>query len=89
MAPGTAFLISLMSSSEMSVNAMDRWPVIVPLNDVRGAVNGAAIAVPSRARLTVSARVRTVGVTSLASCHGLATVDTNPRPTSSRSDGTR
>src|SRR5688500_3786837 len=62
---------------------------MVPLNDVRGAVSGAAIARPSRARLTVSERVRTVGATILASCHGLAIVDTTPRPTSSRSDGTR
>ena len=62
---------------------------MVPLNDVRGAVSGAAIAVPCLARLAVSTRVRTVGVTSLASCHGLVAVANNPRPTSSRSDGAR
>ena len=47
-----AFLIALMSSRLMSARPMLRWPVMVPLNDVRGAENGAAIAVPSRARPT-------------------------------------
>ena len=39
-----------MSSRLMSARPMERWPVMVPLNDVRGAVSGAAIAVPERAR---------------------------------------
>ena len=44
---------------------MVRWPVMVPLNDVRGAVSGAAIAVPARARPTVWAMPLTDGTSAL------------------------
>ncbi len=88
-APGTAFLISLIVSSETSVYAIERWPVIVELKDVRGAVSGAAIAVPRRARRVVSTSVRVVGAASLTICHGLVTVARTPRPSSSMSEGAR
>ena len=54
------------------MNPMLRWPVIVPLNEVRGAVSGAAIAVPARARPTVRDTSWVVGVTSLATATGLS-----------------
>ena len=55
-----------MSSRLMSASAIARWPVMVPLNDVRGAVNGAAIAVPSRARPMVLVTSSADGASSFA-----------------------
>ena len=67
----------------MSTRATARWPVIVPLNDVRGAVSGAAIAVPARARPTVWATPLTDGTSAFGIVNGLVKVVTIPRPNSS------
>jgi hypothetical protein len=55
------FFTVLMSSRSSWANAMLRWPVTLALNAVFGAANGAAIARPLRARLTVSTTVRQRG----------------------------
>ena len=62
---------------------------MVPLNEVRGAEKGAAMAVPSRARPMVLASSSTDGVSSLAACSGLVRLLTTPRPSSSSSRGSR
>ena len=49
----------------MSAKPIVRWPVMVPLNEVRGAENGAAIAVPSRARPMVLVSSSADGASSL------------------------
>ena len=62
---------------------------MVPLKDVRGAVSGAGIAVPSRARPMVLATPLTVGPITLASATGLCRLVTTPRASSSASPGAR
>ncbi len=62
---------------------------MVALNDVRGAVSGAGIAVPSRARPMVLATPLTVGPTTLARATGLYRLVATPRASSSASPGAR
>ena len=63
--------------------------MIVPLKEVRGAVSGAAIAVPLRARPIVRVSTLAVGATILASCTGLARLVATPLARSSVSLGVR
>ena len=67
----------------MSASAITRWLVMVPLNDVRGAVRGAAIAVPARARPTVRATIWAEGATRRTALRGRVTKLSTPRPKSS------
>ena len=73
----------------MSARPIVRCPVMVPLNDVRGAVSGAAMAVPARARPTVLVTSVADGLTSRARCSGRPTVLSTPRPSSSAGPGSR
>ena len=73
----------------MSAKAIVRWPVMVPLKEVRGAENGAAMAVPDRARPMVLVSSSTEGVSSLAASIGFFRLVTRPRPSSSSSRGSR
>ncbi len=57
--------------------------MIVPLNDVRGAENGAAIAVPARARPTVRVISWVDGATRRTALSGRVTCRAPPRPSSS------
>ena len=79
-----AFLTRLMSSRSTLVNEMVRWPVIVRLNGVRGAVNGAGIANPLRARLIQDGSTPRVPGSREASRHGVARRESAP-PTASSS----
>ncbi len=63
--------------------------MMVPLKEVRGAVSGAGIAVPSRARPMVLATPLTVGPMTFASATGLCRLVTTPRASSSVSPGVR
>ena len=56
---------------------------MVPLNDVRGAENGAAIAVPARARPTVLVISCADGATSRTACSGRVSALIMARPSSS------
>ena len=77
-----AFFTRLMSSRSTLANEMDRCPVIVRLNGVRGAVNGAGMASPLRARLIHEGSTPSVPGSSVASRHGVASRDRAP-PTAS------
>ena len=82
-----AVLTSLMTSRSIWASAIARWPVMVPLNDVRGAVSGAAIAVPSRARPMVPTTPFTVGASRPNVWNGRVVLVTSARPNSSRWPG--
>ena len=69
-----AALTSLMTSRSIWASAIARWPVIVPLNDVRGAVSDAVIAVPSRARPMVPSTPCMVGAINPKVVNGLVTL---------------
>ncbi len=84
-----SFFTALMSSRLMSARPMVRWLVMVPLKEVRGAENGAAIAVPSRARPSVFVISWVEGASSLAAFTGLVRVLMSPRLSSSSSRGSR
>ncbi len=82
-----AALTSLIASRSISDSAIARWPVIVPLNDVRGAVSGAAIAVPERARPMVPTTPFTVGASSPTVWNGRVPLVSTARPSSSARPG--
>ncbi len=79
-----AFLTRLMSSRSTLTYEIDRCPVIVRLNGVRGAVNGAGMASPLRARLIHDGSTPRVPGSRDASRHGVASRDRAP-PTASSS----
>jgi len=68
---------------------MLRWPVMVPLNEVRGAVNGGGIAAPRRARMIQSPAIATVPGNSFSISSGRRTMCPKPSAASRTSLGAR